>query len=76
MKGVRSGDTLGEWELLASDGTALHEGDLDSVTAYVRSLEDAHRNGHYTLRCVVTTEKDGVYAVSRAITIGTNVWDK
>ncbi|MDR2610199.1 MAG: hypothetical protein LBC58_01955, partial [Clostridiales Family XIII bacterium] len=70
MDGLRSGDTLGEWELLAADGTALNEGSLDSVTDYVHGLEKARRSGHYVLRCVVTTEKDGSYAVSRDITIG------
>jgi RNA polymerase sigma-70 factor (ECF subfamily) len=70
LTGMRAGEALDKWEVLAQDGGALHTGDLASVTEYVRGLEEARRYGHYTLRCAVTSNNGGSYFVSRTITIG------
>jgi hypothetical protein len=75
IEGVRVGDSLGEWELLANDGSTIYTGDLDAVTNYVSGLEKTRRNGHYTLRCIITNKSGGSYAVTRDITIGNLVGD-
>jgi RNA polymerase sigma-70 factor (ECF subfamily) len=70
LKGARAGDSPGEWELLARDGSAIFAGSLDSVTDYIQKLEKTRRDGRYKLRCVITSKNGARYAVSRGITIG------
>jgi RNA polymerase sigma-70 factor (ECF subfamily) len=70
LKGARAGDNLSAWEAIAEDGAILHTGDLPSITKYIKKLEDAHKHGHYTLRCEVTGKDGARYALSRDITIG------
>jgi predicted DNA-binding protein YlxM (UPF0122 family) len=75
LEGTRTGDTLGKWELLTSGGKTARAGSLNTVTDYIKELENARKKGHYTLRCTVTGKNGDSYAVTRDITIGTNIKD-
>jgi RNA polymerase sigma-70 factor (ECF subfamily) len=76
IEGMREGDSPGEWELLAQNGSTLYAGDLDSVTSYISLLEETQRDGHYTLHCIITNKNGNRYDLSRNITIGNLAGDE
>jgi RNA polymerase sigma-70 factor (ECF subfamily) len=76
VTGIRAHDHVDAWELLAPDGAKIYTGDFDAVTNYVNGLEKMRRNGHYTLRCIITSKSGDRYMVFRDITIGNLAGDR